>query len=48
MNEQDRERRSIEFGKAICEKLQQNPSLIQVALDNWKRWEQKGGSRYCF
>ncbi|KHD05862.1 hypothetical protein PN36_30865 [Candidatus Thiomargarita nelsonii] len=48
MDEQDRERRTIEFGKAICDKLEQNPSLIQVALDNIQRWEQKGGVDIAF
>ncbi len=48
MTEQDRELRSIEFGKAICEKLAQNPNLIQVALNNIHRWEQKNGVDMAF
>lgn len=35
-------RRSLEFGKAICTKLEQEPDLIQIAQDNILRWEKKG------
>ncbi len=43
MNEKDRERRSIEFGKAICEKLKNDPSLFQIPITNIQRWQEKEG-----
>jgi hypothetical protein len=43
MNELDRNHRSIEFGKAICKKLQNNPDLIQIPINNIQRWEQREG-----
>ena len=42
MNEEARNRRSIEFGQLVCEKLRRNPELIQVAVNNIRRWEEKG------
>jgi len=43
MNEKNRNRRSIEFGKAICKKLQENPDLIQIPICNIQKWEQREG-----
>ena len=43
MNENNRNCRSIEFGKAICQKLQDHPDLIQIPNCNIQKWEQREG-----
>lgn len=35
--------RSLDFHKLIAEKIRANPSLVQKALSNMKRWEEQNG-----
>lgn len=43
MKHQKIELRSIAFHRLVAERLLQNPSLLDVARENLRRWNDKGG-----